>query len=460
MSAFLWVEDFEGGQYREFAHAIFGRALGLGPEQFPNEVNALREFLQARQVMLATNYVEAARFIAERLSDVDSVVLDIDLELLGEDATEDRPVVTEVLTRWYHYDPLAANEPLSYNDARENLKPVAGYHLFLELVLNRGFPRTRILFCSNHGNHLESIKNSFEPARIEAPEIFRKGDRRVGDWVADIRAEPYSNFRRWVILACREILDQLRHGQTHFQMSSLPGVTTGQLSAVDAENLLETLPQLLPAYHEQGITQRTAFRLFVRTLTQDWDKVNYKDASFKLPEKAFAAVLVHARNWTSHDAKALTALTESDMAFLFLIALRTCFKLSRKRLEGFEVALLSQIGEAAVLDMARLKEYFEQTDAEVTEHWTKLPADKRSSGNASIYFANRVNELEHAGKIPPGEHEERLRQIVWHQLHGLKSNGFAPQQRNFDSSEFLKQLMQRINYRSFRAPLAAVVSPQ
>lgn len=460
MSAFLWVEDFEGGQYREFAHAIFGRALGLDPEQFPNEINALRKFLQSRQVMLATNYVEAARFIAERLSDVDSVVLDIDLELLGEDVTEDRPVITELLTRWYNYHQNAANEPELYNTARDNMKPVAGYHLFLELVLNQGFPRRRILFCSNHGNHLKSIKDSFEPARIEAPEILRKGDPRVGDWVADVQAEPYSRLRRWIILACREMLEQLRHEQTNFLMPSFPGVTSGQLSAVDAENLLETLPQLLPAYHAQGIKQQTAFRLFVRTLTQDWDKVDYKDASFKLPEKAFAAVLVHARNWTSHDAKALTQLTESDMAFLFLIELRACFKLNRNKLERFEVELLSQIGEATVHEMAKLKEYFEQTDAEVTEQWTKLPADKRSSEKASIYFSSRVNDLAQAGKMPPGEHEELLRQILWHQLQGPTSNGVAPQQRNFDSSEFLKQLMQRMHARSFGAPLVVVVPTQ
>lgn len=460
MSAFLWVEDFEGGQYQEFAHAIFGRALGLEKKQIPNEVNALREFLQARQVMLATNYVEAARFIVERLSDVDSVILDIDLELLGEEATEDRPVVNKVLELWYEYKPQAANEPELYNAARDKMKLVAGYHLFLELVLNQGFPRSRILFCSNHGKHLKSIEKSFKPAKIEPPEIFEKKDPRVSEWVAEVQSEPYSRLRRSVILACREILDQLGHAQTEFRMSNFPGVAPGQLGAVDAKNLLETLPQLLPAYHVQGVTRQTAFRLFVRTLTQDWDKVHYKNASFKLPDRAFAAVLVHARNWTSHDAKALTQLTESDMAFLFLIALRTCFNLSRTKLEGFEVALLSQIGEAAVLDMAKLKEYFEQTDAEVTEDWMKLPADKRSLGTGSIYFANRVNELQQAGKIPPGGHEKRLRQILWHQLQGPQSNGFLPQQRNFDSSDFLKQLMQRMHYRSFGVPLAAMMSTQ
>ncbi len=460
MSAFLWVEDFEGGQYQEFAHAIFGRALGLEKNQIPNEVNALREFLQARQVMLATNYVEAARFIVGRLSDVDCVVLDIDLELLGEEATEDRPVVNKVLNRWYNYDPQAANEPELYNAARDKMKLVAGYHLFLELVLNQGFPRSRILFCSNHGKYLKSIEKSFEPARIEPPEIFEKKDPRVSDWVAEVQSEPYSRLRRSVILACREILDQLEHVQTEFRMSSLPGVAPGQLSAVDAKNLLQTLPQLLPAYHSQGVPQQNAFRLFVRTLTQDWDKVDYKDRLCKPPDKAFAAVLVHARNWTSHDGKALTQLTVGDMAFLVLIALRTCFSLSRTKLEGFEVALLSQIGEAAELDMTILREYFEHTYSEVTAHWKELPTDKQSSGTGSSYFSNRVNDLEKAGKIPPGEHEIRLRQILWHQLYWPSFNGFAPQQRNFDTTEFLKQLMQRMPFRSVEAPRAAVVSTQ
>lgn len=453
MSAFLWVEDFEGKQYGQFAHSVFGNSFGLDAPDFPNEENALREFLADRQVLLATTYAEAARLIDERLGDIDGVVLDIDLDLLGEEVSEDLPWVEPVLSRWYGYDSNATDIEMSYNTARDKMKIVAGYHLFLELVLARGFQRSRILFCSNHGNHLESIKNSFEPARIETPEIMRKGEPRVGQWVTELRKEPYSRLRRWIILACREMLTRLEHGQTKFLMPHMPGVKPKQITDVDAANLLKTLPELLPAPGAHRMMRRTVFRLFVRTLTQDWDKVDYKDKTFKLPVKAFASVLVNARNWTSHDAKALSCLDESDLAFLFMIALRSCFDgLRSAKLENFEEALLQLVGEASEIPKELLKNEFERSSAEINALWMDLPDRFPTTA-----FASRVNALEQAGMLPVGDHEQRLRQILWHQLH-WGPNGFAPRQSNFDSSEFLKQLMQRIHDRSFGTPFVPVLA--
>jgi hypothetical protein len=442
--AFLWVEDFEGRQYREFAHALFGAALGIDALGFPDEEYELREFLEARQIFLATSYAEAARLIQQRLDDVDSVVLDLDINLLGEDTEEDLPIVLPLLQRWYGYEPDAPDQEASYDRARAQMKLVAGYHLYLDLVMNRGFPQNRILFCSNHGPHMDSINNSFEAARIEVPPIYKKGDEQVKQWVATQMDTPYLRLRRWVTLACREILERMRFGQTRFLMPDLPGRGANRLNQTNAELLLETLPRLLPPHDISRVEKQLALRLLARTLAQDWDKVDFREKTFRLPAKGYAAVLVNARNWTSHEAQSLSRLDEGDAAFLFLIAMRTCFEFRPNRLEEFEKGLLPLVGEPVTLDPAALKVHFEQSFEEIEAQYVALEGVEGRG-----FFATMVNTLHLRGRIPLAEEAMRLYQILWHQFHWKTADEFSPRLELFGRPIFLNEIMRRIYRRSF-----------
>jgi len=448
VSAFLWVEDFEGGQYREFGHALFGRALGLAANDFPDNESGLRDFMKSRQVELTTSFAEAARRMDENLRDYDYVVLDIDLNLLGEDVDDDLPWVLPLLERWYGYDPKAKSVEDSYNAARQKMKEVAGYHLFIDLVMNRGFPRERILFCSNHGNHLDTINKSFEPARMEAPSIYKKSDDTVKEWIADQSEKPYIKLRRWVILACQELLEQMRRGKTHFTMRDLLPNGDTQLAPINAEFLLETLARLLPAHENSEFERKIAFRLFARTLTQDWDKVDYKNKEKKIkqPVKAFSAVLVNVRNWTSHDAKALSVMDEGDIAYLFLIAMRSCFELPNDKLEDYEKALFPLIGDMADIDMSELAQDYMRSYEELESKYVLL-----NMADSKDYFSIRVNALQQGGKITPVEQAKLLYQILWHELHWGRDKVFSPQPGYFSKPAFLDQLTRRIYRRSFHS---------
>lgn len=445
MSVFLWVEDFEGGQYREFSHALFGNAFGLEANAFPNNENDLREFMKDRQVVLATNFAKAASYIDKDLRDYDYVVLDIDLNLLGEDIDVDLPWVEPLLERWYEFDPNAENVEASYEAARLKMKMVAGYHLYMDLVMNRGFPRDRILFCSNHGNYLDSINNSFEPARIEAPSIYKKSDEYVKNWVVDNFENVYPKLRRGIIMACIELLESMKHGQTRFSMPDLPRKGDSELTANNAEILLETLPRLLPAYENNAQERRIAFRLFVRTLTQDWDKVDHKNNKIKQPIKAFAAVLVNVRNWTSHDAKSLTEIDEGFVAYLFLIAMHSCFERLHGKTENYETELFSLVGESVALDMSELTQAYMRSNEDIESKCTILNSEyflKR--------FSAKVNALQQGGKIKPDDQARLLCQMLWHELHWAKDKEFSPQPDYFRKPVFLDQLTRRIYRRSFQ----------
>jgi hypothetical protein len=443
VSTFLWVEDFEGGQYREFGHALFGKAFGLEASAFPDNENDLREFMKHNQVVLATNFAKAANYVDKNLRDFDYVVLDIDLNLLGEDVDDDLPWVEPVLERWYGFDPNAENIEASYDVARQKMKEVAGYHLFMDLVMNRGFPRDRILFCSNHGNHLDSINKSFEPARIEAPSIYKKSDEAVKQWIADQFEKSYPKLRRGIIVACEQLLKRMRCNQIRFSMPDLPRKGTSELTENNAEILLETLPRLLPAYENSVTERKIAFRLFARTLTQDWDKVDCKN-KIKQPVKAFSAVLVNVRNWTSHDPKALSEMDEGFVAYLFLIAMRSCFDLPHNRLEGYERALFPLIGKAAVLDMGELTKDYMRSNGDVESKYALLDTEHPTS-----FFSSRVNALQQGVKITPEEQVSLLCQMLWHGLHRARDNIFSPQPDCFSKPAFLDQLTRCIYRRSF-----------
>ena len=451
MSAFLWVEDFEGGQYREFAHALFGRALKLEANSFPNEECDLRGFMKSHQVEIATSFAEAARRIDENLRDYDYVVLDIDLNLLGEDQEEDRLLVLPLLERWYKYDPKAINEEASYEAARQKMKMVAGYHLYIDLVMNRGFPRKRIQFCSNHGDNLVSINESFEPALIEAPSIPRKSDEEARQWIVHQSAQPYIKLRRWVILACQELLDRMKHNKIQFTMLDLPRKENAELTENNAVILLETLPKLLQAHENSETERKIAFRIFVRTLTQDWDKVDYKNREIKNPVKAFAAVLTNVRHWTSHDAKALSVMDEGDVAYLFLITMRSCFNLPKDKLEDYEKVLFTLIGEMESLDMNKLTTDYIKSNSDIEDKCALL--EKKYETN---FFSAKVNALQQGSKITPEEQPKFLYQILWHELHWPSEKGFSPQPSNFNKLAFLNQMTKRIYQRSFRQETAGI----
>jgi len=445
MSAFLWVEDFEGSQYREFAHAIFGKSLGLDSSFFPNSESGLREFLYKRKIYLVTDYCEAMQFILKRLNDVDSIVLDIDLNLLAEHDHTSLSIVSPVLKKWYQYDPSLTDEAeeASFNAARDQMKMIAGYHLYTELVMNRSFPRDRILFCSNHGSYLEAMNESFGNAKIEAPEIFRKGDIRVGDWTCDQRAEKYIRLRRWVIIACQIIHDRLILKETRYRLPNLPSVQDGQLSEEHATMLLETLPMLLPLAPSRTEDKHLAFRIFVRTLTQDWDKINLGDIR-KKPSKSFHSVLKHARNWTSHDSKALSKIEELDVAFLFLLAMRSAFEFDDIT-EDFEYELMRLIGPQENVDEQRLKESYEESYLCVKLIYSSLQSNVEAN-----HFDKMVNDLQIKGLVKIDDQAKYLRQIYWHRLHWPDTNGkFSPKSSDFSQSKFSKELSERLLAVSF-----------
>lgn len=418
MSAFLWVEDFDGNarnKYAEVASYVFSKALNVTPDAFPNELGNLVRFLAERGITLATTYAEGRRLITERLDDFDFVILDIELELNGEDAS-DRSWVEPELVRWHGYQrdlDDKANDEESESNAKREMRKVAGYHLWTHLIIDRGFPRDHIQFCSQHGEHLISIEKSFTPAKIVAPKIFRKGDGRTGNWVAERFRNPYFSLRRNVTDYCAAVFDCLSacsgDGKSFLRLSRMPGPTTQDFDLALAIEYVEGLPRYLPQRVDEQHAGK-ALLAFVRGMVIEWDRFNpakdsnrnygdeYKERMGKSYDEAVepeirvsASVLKLLRNTVSHRGSSAIEFNCLEVALFFVLNMNTVFDLSGistiKRPEDCLLGL--QVTEWA-LDKETLKNQWESLTRElgylatrygVTAH--RLSAQLRGLQNAS-----------------------------------------------------------------------------
>lgn len=452
MSSFLWVEDFEGGQYREFSYRIFGHALGLvASDFFDNEIE-LKSFLKSKQIYLATNLAEGINFIANEahLSAVDFVILDIDLALMGVDISEDEELIKPLLSKWYNYNPNDTNEEKAFNAACDELKRVAGYHLYIDLVVNRRFPRDRILFCSNHGGYLKAIQESFSGAKIEPPTVLTKADTGLANSVAEFYADEYSKLRRNIISICNELTEALRFGQAEFTLPKYLYASEDNFTASDGVYLLTILPLLLPPFLKDRREISLVYRQIVRTIAQEFDKVDYKNSAQFKRKLPYIRVLHNIRNWTSHDSKALNHLDESDVAYVVLLFLYLGFEMKSKIYEDLKSNLFEFAGMEVQIKPENLKENICNSLKSVSQRCNELPIEIQSEFSQASHFAEKVNMLSKNSCLTGGQHEKYIYQIFWHNIAFVDDSGnISPQSFYFDNNKFLYELARRIYVKSF-----------
>jgi len=325
--------------------------------------------------------------------------------------------------------------------------------------MKHSFPRDRIIFCSNHGSYLDLIKDSFIGAKIDAPVIYEKRDCYVTEWVGERTKNAYSTLRRWIILYCNELITQVNWNKTHFRLSGMKGVDSRKLPKEKALLLLDLLQRVLPSNVDclNEDDHRLALRLFVRTLTQDFDKVKYRNMDYNnICDISLATVL----NEASHDSEALWEIDEGDVSFLFLVAMRMLFKLPNK-LSEYELTLIDLIGEAFIYTNEILRRSLEDSFSDIDnlisamteKSKTKLidEINKRDKRNdltlSAVNFIDKVNYLRKEGYIPPADHMRRLFQIWWHQF--FTNDGMFKVSETLNCMAFTTTINQRIFTRSF-----------
>ena len=177
MSYFLWVEDFENSP-KVTASNVFGSILN--DEFFVEDKRNIKKLFADKGIFVELNFQDGLDFIQQELDKkIDFIILDIDLPAYGKDGINND--VLQLLADFENYQPRddEAEDEALRQKACDELKKIAGFYLYTKLVVELGFPKQHILFCSNHGENTKTIQEAFKTAKIIKPEIYEKSHEYV-----------------------------------------------------------------------------------------------------------------------------------------------------------------------------------------------------------------------------------------------------------------------------------------
>lgn len=270
MSYFLWIEDFENSA-KTTASNLFTDIVD--EKDFSDNTRQLRNNLKRYGVFIELSFQDGLGFIRNNLDKVDYIILGIDLPAYSRnDAINDD--VLQLLERFHDYK--EPGEEMLQSKCEE-LKKIAGYYLYTELVIELGFPKEKILFCSNHGENLKSIKEAFKVAKVTLPTIYEKSDPSAHNWIVKNHENDYSRLRRGIIEACHFLKSLIEKDDAKIQFTSFikrdkklqPVI---EIVGTDIVNYLDTLAQFLPLKQPNEQLTNVQYRLFLRTMAHEWEE--------------------------------------------------------------------------------------------------------------------------------------------------------------------------------------------
>jgi hypothetical protein len=450
MSQFLWIEDFEVS-IEEHTRNVFGHLLQN--TDIPTTEQKLKLLLKDYRISVELSFLEGLRFIREQLSQVDYIILDIDLiDIPPELRYDEQPDLLALLETFYDYQPDQDKslEKANYKKAAKQLKPEAGYKLYVELVIALDFPKEHILFCSNHTNEQKHIQSVFKQAKIDLPLTFSKDEKNaVQDWITERRNNPYSVLRRGIIEGCQVIQKHLSNDIPFRQFCTKKN--RQNVTAQNMRDYLETLQNFLP--RREPSDTKPLYKLFIRTLSHEWEddfnpdnlqESKFPDKNTFKRQKMFGWIIKCTRNWTAH-TQIFDKLCEHDVAFLFIVAMRAMFKLSDKT-EGYENLLLDSLSEK-LPKKEELKTLIEEQSNELSSHcsktysqlletYAKVLKNKgkllQSPNPTRLDFSSMLKDMQRLDKNNDEQFDyvTGLFQMFWHDLSPITVKSFTPTQNH------------------------------
>lgn len=338
MSHFLWIEDFANKDFTFAITAVFGELVKTQP--LTENGDAVKQLLRENGIFVELSFLDGLKFIRnpKKLLSVDYVILDINLIIESEPDTDENQWLPKILQDYYGYEPQKnkmANKQ-SFDKAIKQLTPIAGYQLYVELVMELGFPKEHILFCSTHANEQEAIQAAFKQAKIELPLLLAKYEEtaQVQTWVRECRENPYSLLRRGIL----NVLDDIETKNINLSDAFEKDVPVNRDTFFDGARLM------LGTHRKPALDQcQHLYRTLCDYLTKYFDRFSSRDLykgiyqgnglDLEIPKK-YAIPAYFVRNWVAHNIinNANSEFSAQDVGFLFIIVLKTMFDYA-----GFEM---------------------------------------------------------------------------------------------------------------------------
>lgn len=265
-------------------------------------------------------YYDASKCIHEDYSDDkwDVVILDLDLteEFSNEYQDEDK-----------------------YVEATK-----AGFTLYFRL-LQKAFPHENICFFTGNEDVLKDLFDILNKYGIPKPKVFCKS--QPGEFEKWLKSKFYNkniSLRRGIINACKELAKE-----------------ETKANAIDKEKAiewLEVLPNLVNIHHDHWRKPFTFLLLIhwdARLKISSGKEGGESEEDSKYLYKAIFNTLKTSRNWSAHNKLKLSSSnSESIVAFLFILCIRSIFKIN-PNIQNYEKILLKtfpQISEEQSIELS------------------------------------------------------------------------------------------------------------
>ena len=326
MTHFLWVEDFKASENKNAPpmmdnpadnivsstiDSVFGSILDkITLNDNCEDIYDVRDFLKENGIFLKLNLLEALEFIRnpDELAKIDFIVLDVDMPICRKEQEDVNDYLPNLIKEY---------------ESESELGRIAGYPIYIELVIELGFPKSHILFCSNHAKYFDELQSKFKNAKIKLPvspnpekAFLEKEDKaEINHWLDEAHRD-YFVLRRGIIEGCRAISKNLTEKCLSFNGFIEP---EKQVNLEDMRDYLSVLEKFLPLREPSDADKSVLYKLFIRTLTHEWEATEPKKI------RGLAWIMKSTRNWITHNSTLFNALDEIMVAYLFMINMRLMF---------------------------------------------------------------------------------------------------------------------------------------
>jgi hypothetical protein len=450
----LWIEDFGGNSTPNLAMTLFSDLArenafdnwdGVDPVADPQAVDRFFEVhSDIHRVTLLRHYGDfiKKKETADISLDYDVAVIDIDL---SKGAGNISPP-----------SDIAAVNPDEFHRR-------AGLYIYYDL-LRTGFPADQMVFYTGEPKTSKQFEEFCDNALVPRPKVFVKeepdemGTNAFKTWLLGYRRASFMTLRRGIIEGCKT-LQEIAQKPNRIQFNQFR--PNNPVSKKDIEDYLLSLSRFLTAKcpRKEDSPPHT-LRLLARAIVHEWEGdsesesgAHPKHISEKKcrPLHSMGWVMKTTRNWMAH-SQVLNGLSPQDVAYLFVVNMRTMFVLPSK-VELYEKILLSNFQTATTWPSKLvIKDALE-------ESYRKLEAEyHKAGGEGPLYkFQRLANETQKVGAAL--NYSILLYQILWHQL----ANGnFDPRLKAYTSNcddsafrfgigedDFLRMMLMVIFARSF-----------
>lgn len=258
--------------------------------------------------------------------------------------------------------------------------------------------------CQDWIEYLEKMTES-NAANIEKIRAEYKGTGDKDNYIAAMKRElaQSTDFNSEILKFyrfknSRENLEQTYYdGDISFRFNSNLIATRYGLEYF--KNMLTTLRMLLPV--REPANKNELYMQMVKMLTHPWEaaKASYKDSVYKredLFNNCISTVAKSVRNWTAHSR--LKEFTEEDVAFIFIILMRTYFHQNLSESKPYEHHLVKYVLHYD--DSAQTQMAFKDITGKLTVSLKNLNYDNVHSVK-DINVANLFTEIGKNKDCPP-----------------------------------------------------------